>query len=74
MLRKDATPVLEKYWKSIEIFDRKYAETGDFNYLNQKLGLIKQSLEIMNRVTNEESNRENRRRDGEDRRDGLSQW
>ena len=57
MLREDATPVLEKYWKSIEIFDRKYAETGDINYLNQMNGLIRQSLEIMNRVTDEENGR-----------------
>ena len=51
MLRETATPVIEKYWKSIEEFDRKYAETGDINYLNQMNGLIKQCLEIMNRVT-----------------------
>ena len=73
MLRETATPVLKKLWDSIHVFERKWHETGDVNYLNQMNGLIKQSLEIMNNVTNQE-NEENLREDGRDRGDSLSRW
>lgn len=54
MDRKTASPVIRRYWKSIEDFDRKYAETGDYNYLNQMNGLKKQVLEIMAKVKENE--------------------
>ena len=51
--RKEITEILKKHWKSIEIFDRKWAETGDVNYKNQLILLKKQCEEILERYYEE---------------------
>ena len=53
--RDAAHEVLKTYWKSIETFDRKYAETGDVNYLVQMNHLKKMCMEVMGRITDGES-------------------
>ena len=54
--RDNATKVLKSYWASIEKFDRKYAETGDPNALVQLNHLKKMCMEVMEKVTDGESN------------------
>ena len=54
--RELAHTVLKSYWTSIEKFDRKYAETGDVNYLVQMNHLKKMCMEVMEKVTDGESN------------------
>ena len=52
--REQVTEVLKKHWKSIDEFDRKWAETGDLNYYNQLILLKKQCKEILEKYYDSE--------------------
>ena len=45
--KEQTTELLKKHWKSIDEFDRKWAETGDMNYWTQLILLKKQCKEIL---------------------------
>lgn len=53
--RASASKVLQKYWTSIDKYDRKFYETGDINYKVQADLLRKNCKEIMQKVHNYEA-------------------
>ena len=55
MTRDAATPILQAYWKDVERFDRKYAETGDENYMYQANHMRRLCMEVMDRVVKHEA-------------------
>ena len=57
MTREETTKLLKKHWRSIDKFDKKWARTGDVNYLIQLNLLKKQCSEILEKYyeTNQKS-------------------